>query len=54
MKEMTSSIYSDVYCFASLYRAFRRVRRARRGVGGEPLFYLDLEANLLGPQCMSP
>jgi len=36
-----------VYSFSSLLAAFRRARRAKRGKGGEPEFYLHLEENLL-------
>jgi len=39
--------YRDVYSFPSLLAAFRKARRAKRGKGGEPEFYLDLEKNLL-------
>ena len=39
--------FADVYGFGPLLRAFRRARRAKRGKGGEPAFYRDLEANLL-------
>jgi len=39
--------YADVYSFSSLLAAFRRARRAKRGKGGEPEFYLHLEENLL-------
>lgn len=39
--------FSDVYSFSSLIAAFRRARRAKRGRGQEPAFYLDLEGNLL-------
>jgi len=39
--------YTEVYGFAPLLAAFRRARRAKRGKGGEPAFYLDLEGNLL-------
>ena len=39
--------YADVYAFPSLLAAFRRARRAKRGKGGEPAFYLHLEENLL-------
>ena len=39
--------YAAVYRFAALHRAFRRARRAKRGRGGEPAFYRDLEDNLL-------
>ena len=42
-----SPIYADVYAFPSLLAAFRRARRAKRGKGGEPAFYLHLEENLL-------
>ena len=39
--------YRDVYSFRSLLAAFSKARRAKRGKGGEPEFYLDLEKNLL-------
>ena len=39
--------YSDVCSFSCLLAAFRKARRAKRGKGGEPAFYLDLEGNLL-------
>ena len=39
--------YREVYSFPSLLAAFRRARRAKRGKGGEPEFYLHLEENLL-------
>lgn len=39
--------YEDVWRFDALMRAFKRARRAKRGRGGEPAFYRDLEANLL-------
>ena len=39
--------YSEVYGFVHLFKAFRKARRAKRGKGGEPLFYRDLESNLL-------
>ena len=39
--------YAAVYRFAALHRAFRRARRTKRGRGGEPAFYRDLEDNLL-------
>ncbi|MSQ84725.1 MAG: hypothetical protein EXR77_17945 [Myxococcales bacterium] len=31
---------------AALLRAFERARRAKRGIGGEPAFYFELERNL--------
>ncbi len=40
--------YEDVWRFESLLAAFRRARRAKRGKGGEPAFYRDLEDNLIG------
>jgi hypothetical protein len=40
--------YADVYGFPALLAAFRKARRAKRGKGGEPAFYRDLEANLQG------
>ena len=39
--------YGDVWGFPALCRAFAQARRAKRGRGGEPAFYLDLERNLL-------
>ena len=39
--------YAQVHGFVPLLRAYRRARRAKRGKGGEPAFYRDLEANLL-------
>ena len=39
--------YHDVFSFSSLLAAFRKARRAKRGKGGEPEFYLHLEENLL-------
>lgn len=39
--------YENVWSFRSLLAAFRRARRAKRGKGGEPAFYLDLEEQLL-------
>jgi RNA-directed DNA polymerase len=39
--------FGDVRSFTSLLAAFRRARRAKRGKGGEPEFYLNLETNLL-------
>lgn len=39
--------YEDVWRFDSLLAAFHRARRAKRGSGGEPAFYRDLEENLL-------
>jgi hypothetical protein len=39
--------FLDVYSFPSLLAAFHRARRAKRGKGQEPAFYLDLEGNLL-------
>ncbi|MDY0001254.1 MAG: reverse transcriptase/maturase family protein [Polyangia bacterium] len=40
--------YEEVYRFGALLGAFRLARRAKKGKGGEPAFYLDLERNLLG------
>ena len=40
--------YADVTGFGALLRAFQKARRAKRGKGGEPAFYRDLEANLQG------
>jgi hypothetical protein len=45
--EPQTPTYRDVYSFSSLLAAFRRARRAKRGKGGEPEFYLHLEENLL-------
>ena len=39
--------YQRVYCFECLLTAFRKARRAKKGKGGEPLFFLELEGNLL-------
>ncbi len=39
--------FEDVWRFEPLLRAFIRARRAKRGKGGEPAFYRDLEENLL-------
>ena len=39
--------FADVYGFRPLLAAFERARRAKRGKGGEPAFYRDLEANVL-------
>lgn len=39
--------YNNVCSFDSLLAAFRKARRAKRGKGDEPAFYLDLESNLL-------
>jgi hypothetical protein len=43
----TLPTFEDVWRFESLLRAFQRARRAKRGRGGEPAFYRDLEGNLL-------
>ena len=43
----TPPTYEDVWRFESLLRAFQRARRAKRGRGGEPAFYRDLEGNIL-------
>jgi len=43
----TAPNFADIHGFQPLLRAFRRARRAKRGKGGEPAFYRDLEANLL-------
>ena len=45
--ERRSPTFEDVYAFPSLLSAFRKARRAKRGKGEEPAFYLDLETNLL-------
>jgi hypothetical protein len=47
MSEARDPTYADVCSFRSLLTAFRKARRAKRGKGGEPLFYRDLESNLL-------
>lgn len=39
--------FDDVWRFDALLAAFCRARRAKRGKGGEPAFYRDLEENLL-------
>jgi len=39
--------FEYVLRFDALLSAFRRARRAKRGKGGEPAFYRDLESNLL-------
>ena len=48
---MTSRVrpptFEDAWRFDSLLAAFRRARRAKRGKGEEPVFYRDLETNLL-------
>ena len=38
--------FEDVWQPAALMRAFHRARRAKRGVGGEPAFYFELERNI--------
>ena len=45
--ESMSPEYREVWGFQPLLRAFRKARRAKRGKGGEPAFYLHLEENLL-------
>ena len=45
--EVKVPTFQDVYSFSSLLAAFRKARRAKRGKGGEPEFYLHLEENLL-------
>ena len=40
-------LFSQVYSFSSLLTAFKKARRAKRGKGGEPGFYLNIEDNLL-------
>lgn len=47
MNDEREPTYSDVYSFGRLLDAFGKARRAKRGKGGEPLFYRDLESNLL-------
>ncbi len=42
-----SPTFERVWSFEALLAAFGRARRTKRGKGGEPLFYRDLEANLL-------
>lgn len=42
-----SPSYRDVYAFSQLLAAFGRARRAKRGRGGEPAFYRDLDHALL-------
>ena len=44
---MSGPSYGDAHAFGALLAAFHRARRAKRGKGGEPAFYRDLEANLL-------
>lgn len=39
--------YEDVWRFDALLAAFRKARRAKRGKGDEPAFFLDLEGELL-------
>ncbi len=39
--------YENVHSFGALLAAFRKARRAKRGRGDEPVFYLELESNLL-------
>jgi RNA-directed DNA polymerase len=43
---MTATL-AKIASFQSLLAAFGKARRAKRGKGGEPEFYRDLEANLL-------
>ncbi len=43
--------FEDVWRFDALRAAFGRARRAKRGKGGEPAFYRDLEENLLRLSC---
>jgi len=40
------SDFAQVFDPAALLRAFQRARRAKRGSGGEPAFYFDLERNI--------
>ena len=47
MTPATPPRFADVHGFGPLLAAFRRARRAKRGKGGEPAFYRDLEDNLL-------
>ena len=46
MKQNSSPKYQDIYSFAKLYEAFCKARRAKRGKGGEPAFYRNLEDEL--------
>ncbi|MBP7382397.1 hypothetical protein KBA39_08385, partial [Myxococcota bacterium] len=39
--------YENVHSFGALLAAFHKARRAKRGRGDEPGFYLELESNLL-------
>jgi len=41
-----SPVYKNVYSFSKLYEAFCKARRAKRGKGGEPAFYRNLEDEL--------
>ena len=38
--------YEDVWRFRALLEAFHRARRAKRGRGGEPAFYWDLDGSV--------
>ena len=44
--QASGETYGDVYSFSALLGAFHKARKAKRGKGGEPAFYRDLEANL--------
>jgi retron-type reverse transcriptase len=39
--------FADIYGFQPLMSAFQRARRAKRGKGSEPEFYINLEKNIL-------
>ncbi len=42
----TTTHFDDIWQPAALMRAFGRARRAKRGKGGEPAFYFELERNI--------
>ena len=42
----TTTHFEDIWQPAALMRAFGRARRAKRGKGGEPAFYFELERNI--------
>ena len=44
---ISTPAFEAVYSFNALQEAFRKARKAKRGKGGEPVFYRDLETNLL-------
>ena len=44
---MSAPCLERLASFGSLLAAFRKARRAKRGKGGEPAFFADLEENLL-------